>query len=173
MSEENVVEFPDSPEEWPLLPKMYLRIAMGDQSAADLLETVAVIERLADNIVDNESEDTSADMTEVLYRMFVGITSNSFFNENRVAIITAFGLDVISWDLSNEYHGRKNIREQMIGFVKREAINIYVVVAMICGGFDHARSIIREIYEFNTEEAPTLEEWISKHEVPLAKTSEK
>ena len=43
MSEENVVEFPDSLEEWPLLPKMYLRIAMGDQSAADLLETVAVI----------------------------------------------------------------------------------------------------------------------------------
>jgi len=61
----------------------------------------------------------------------------------------------------------------MIAFVKREAINIYVVVAMICGGFDHARSIIREIYEFNTEEAPTLEEWIGKHEVPLEKTSEK
>ena len=128
MSEENVVEFPDSSEEWPFLPKMYLRIAMGDQSAADLLETVAVIERLADNIVDNESEDTSADMTEVLYKMFVGITSNSFFNENRIAIITAFGLDVISWELSNEYHKRKNVREQMIGFVKREAINIYVVV---------------------------------------------
>jgi len=79
MSKENVVEFPDSPEEWPFLPKMYLRIAMGDQSAADLLATVAVIERLADNIVDNESENTSADMTEVLYRMFVGVTSNSFF----------------------------------------------------------------------------------------------
>jgi len=144
---------------------MHLELACGNKDAAQFCQIIGKMMRLADDIVDGDSDDPSADMSELLFRMFVDMQINPFYLSHKEVFIATAGTDILLWDVSNEWAKSTDHKEQVFGFVYRMAVNTFITVAMICGGMSHARSMVKRMFEFNQfrDNEEQLEDWIKEH----------
>lgn len=140
-------------------------LACGDKDAIQFCRIIGHMMRLADDIVDGESEDPSSSMSELLYRLCVDLQLNPFYLKHREVFIATAGVDILLWDVSNHWAKSSIPKEQVFGFVYRMAVNTFITVGMICGGMGHARNMIKRIFEFNQfrDNEEQLEDWVKEH----------
>lgn len=143
---------------------IHLEIACGNEQAAKFCQVVGKLMRLADNIVDGDSEDPSSDMAELLYRAFVDLQLNDFYMQHKEIFLATAGNDILLWDVSNEWQASEDKKQQIFGFVYRMAVNTFLTVAMITGGMAHAKQMIRKIYNFHQmrDHKEQLEDWVGE-----------
>ena len=137
-------------------------IANGDKSAALFLEILGRVIRIADDLVDEEPKDFSTTMADILYTSAVELQLNDFFSAHKNTLMPAIGSDILMWDASNEWKKSDIEFKQMFGYVNREAINVYLIVAMICGGYEHAKTVLRKIGDHTVSKGETFKEWLSE-----------
>jgi len=144
---------------------MHIELACGDEEAIQFCHILGRMMRLADDLVDGDSENMGSDMSELLYRMFVDMQLNPFYQKHRDVLTASAGVDILLWDVSNDWAKSSVPKEQVFGFVYRMAVNTFITVGMICGGMSHARNMIKRIFEFNQfrDNEEQLEDWIKEH----------
>jgi len=149
-----------------------LMIADGDKSAALFLEVLGRTIRIADDLVDEEPKDFSTTMADILYTAAVQLQLSDFFSRHKETLLPAIGADILMWDASNEWKTSESEFKQMFGYINREAMNVYLVVAMICGGYEHARKVLRKIGDHTTSKGETFKGWLEEPTVLKEAVSE-
>lgn len=139
----------------------FLRWANGDEDAARFLRQISSIARLADDIADGDSLNVSADLSRLLFETLVSIPSNPFYQANYSALAPVIANVALTWDATEDWKYADLEKTRMFAFVLRECSEqIAVTVAVITGGFEHGRSVIRDAHKTCVAPDPeTFETW--------------
>lgn len=140
---------------------LFERWARMDKEAVDFLKTMARAIRLADDIVDGDSQDAPADMARLLYECLIVLPANPFFARHHAKLAPVMTNVALLWDASEDWRKSDLEKTRQFAFVLRESTEqIVATVAEITGGFEHARSVIREVHQVCCAEDPeTFEQW--------------
>ncbi len=139
-------------------------VTKGNQQAAHVLDATARVARLADNITDGDSQDPQADMAHILSAVFVELAGNAFYLENASILAPSMLSAILGWVQGDEWAKSENPKTRIFGFVYREAIeHVAYTVAYICGGFDHARNVVRALHEISHANGESLQDWETEH----------
>lgn len=136
-------------------------IAAGNDAAAHALRCFAHAARLADNIVDGDSQDGQRDMAEILKIAFVDLAGNPFYRAHAEVLAGPWLNAILGWHIGDEWHGSDNRKTRMFGFVYREAIEqVAHTVAYLVGGYDHAKAAMGYLHRVSHAASPeTFEDW--------------
>lgn len=139
----------------------FLRWANGDEEAARFLRIVSGVARLADDIIDADSANPAADMARLLYETMVSMPSNRFFQSHHSALAPVITNIALTWEATEEWSRSDLEKTRMFAFVLRECSEqLAGTVAVITGGFDHGRHVIREAHAICTASDPeTFSDW--------------
>ncbi|EHK75198.1 hypothetical protein SM0020_24860 [Sinorhizobium meliloti CCNWSX0020] len=137
-----------------------MRWTCGDEAAADFLEEIAEIARLADDIVD-EDANRQRNVCWLLVRTLTRLPNNPFFKLYSAALSPVINNVIIQWQLSDEWRSSRDALKRQFGFVMREAVgSIVTAVAAICGGYDHAKTATEDFFELcHSGSRETVEDW--------------
>lgn len=137
------------------------RWANGDPDAAKLLHCISEIARLADDIVDGDSEDAFADMGRLCFQALVVAPSNPFFQKHHSALAPVLANISLTWEATEEWRQSTNEKTRMFAFVLRECSEqIAVTVALLTGGYEHARKVIRDAHLVcDASDPETFSDW--------------
>lgn len=143
--------------------EMFLRWTRGDEYAADFLEDIANVARLADDIVD-EDENRQRNMCWLLYTTLTKIPTNPFYLAHLVELKPLITNILIQWHQSDEWRSGRDARKRTFGFVYRENVGgIAMAVAGIIGGYEHARAVADEYFETCLSWSDeTVEQWVKE-----------
>jgi hypothetical protein len=138
-----------------------LRWTLGDEAAADFLNEIAEIARLADDIVD-EDANRQRNVAWLLTRTLTRLPQNPFFNRHVAALAPLINNVIVQWQLSDEWRSSRDALKRQFGFVMREAVgSIVTAVAAIVGGYDHAKTTTEDFFELcHSGSRETVEDWI-------------
>lgn len=139
------------------------RWANGNAEAAALLSLLADLVRAADDFVDDEKGRQSR-MAQVLHSCLVLLPQNAFYREHAQRFAGVFLDALLSWEVSDEWRTSGDRKRETFGYVYREAVDrIPVMVAYLTGGLDHARAVMRDVFEVcHTGSDETVEQWVSE-----------
>lgn len=143
------------------MDELFLRWANGSEEAARFLHSFSYIVRVADDIVDGDSQDPQGDMGRLLYQLMVTAGGDPFFRRNVASLIpviaNAFGM----WVKSGEWQHDENRKTRMFGFVYREGVeHVAHAVALLTGGYDHMLKVMEEMHtESHRSSSETFEDW--------------
>jgi hypothetical protein len=140
-----------------------LRWANGNTQAAEMLDIVGRIARLADDLADGDQAPSVLKVGELLHMSMVDLPSNPFFKQHFQALIPSISDGILSWEVSEEWRAGEGKRP-VFGFVYREAVErIAHTVALLTGGTNHARRVIRELHAVCHDGVrETVDEWVSE-----------
>lgn len=149
--------------------QMGLRWARGDRDAAQFMALLARGSQLADDFVDEETprDERGKTMVEMLDSALREIPQNAFYQKHREALTPLMSIPLIYWEASNDWAKSKVRTSRIFAFVMREALEMVVVgVALITGGRDWARRVVREMHTYYhvLDEEP-FERWEAEHGV--------
>lgn len=135
--------------------------ACMDENAVEFLKLIARVARLADDIVDGDAKAPAHDMARLLYDVFVTLHRNPFFLAHHARLTPILANVILTWEASEEWKQSDNLKTRQFAFVLREASEqIATAVAEITGGFEHARTVIRQAHQVCCAEDPeTFEQW--------------
>ncbi|MDK1377094.1 MULTISPECIES: hypothetical protein [unclassified Sinorhizobium] len=138
-----------------------LRWTRGDEAAADFLEEIAEIARLADDIVDEEA-NRQRNVCWLLTRTLTHLPLNPFFIRHAPTLAPLMNNVIVQWQLSDEWRSSRDALKRQFGFVMREAVgSIVTAVAGIVGGYDHAKDATEDFFELcHAGSRETVEEWM-------------
>lgn len=146
---------------------MGLRWALGDVAAAEMLALLARGSQVADDIVDGDvaPPDRGKSVVEMIDVSLRELPANPFFREHQAVLGPLISLSVFQWEASNEWHRSQNRTTRLFGFVLREALDsIIVAVALIKGGRDWAKKVLREVHTYyHVLDQETFEQWEAEH----------
>jgi hypothetical protein len=151
---------------FPLDPKitedLLRKWTMGNDAAVALLLEIAQIARLADDIVDEGPENRQRNTAWLLIRALVHLPGNPFYAQYAGVLSPVLTIAIIKWQQSDEWRQSGAVMRPMFGFVYREAVrDVVTAVALIIGGYDHARQVADELFDIShTADSETLEQWI-------------
>jgi hypothetical protein len=139
----------------------FTRWACGNQDAVNLLRCVSEIAHLADDIVDGDSDNRFADMGRLCFQTLVVAPSNPFFQQHHAALAPVLANISLTWEVTEEWRQSKNEKTRMFAFVMRECSEQFAVtIALLTGGYEHARNVIRELHEVcDASDPETFSDW--------------
>jgi hypothetical protein len=149
------------PENRTFTGELLLKWANGDTAAAGFLFEIAQITRLADDIVDTDAE-RQRNVGWLLTRTLITLPTNPFYMRHAALFGPIFANTIIKWQQSDEWRQSGAVMRQNFGYVMREAIgDVYTAVAMLTGGFDHARAVAEEFFDVcHAQSSETIEDWV-------------
>jgi ADP-ribosylglycohydrolase len=147
------------------MEELFAKWMKRDRHATEFLLNIAYMTRLADNIVDGDSEDPPKDMAHLLYRALVMQTKNQFYLANEDELSNAMATAIMQWEHSERWKKFGDQTSRIFAFVYREGVQeILRTAARIVGGYDHAKSVMEELHEISHIASPeTFTEWEQEH----------
>ncbi|MBB4347945.1 hypothetical protein [Aliirhizobium cellulosilyticum] len=140
-----------------------LRCTLGDESAADFLNQMAEMTRLADDIVDEE-EHRQRNVCWLLSRAWTVLPFNLFFQRHGIVLGPLLNSIIVRWQQSDEFRLSGDRLKQTFGFVIREDIGtLTIAVASIIGGYEHAKQVADEMFAMcHATTGETVEDWVKE-----------
>lgn len=137
-----------------------LEWALGNADAAAFLSLVGRLSQLVDDIADREADPEEAS-AEVLRLALVELPANPFYRAHEAWFRPIFATSSLIWDASNEWARSERRTTRMYAYVLREiGEQVIVLTALLCGGWDHARKVTRDLHEFyHTTDQESFEDW--------------
>lgn len=142
---------------------LLLRWTQGHQSAADFLNQMAEMVRLADDIVD-ETENRQRNVCWLLSRAWTVLPFNAFYQAHGIVLGPLLNSIIVRWQQSDEFRLSGDPLKQTFGFVMREDIGtLTIAVASIIGGYDHAKMVADEMFAAcHAASTETVEDWVKE-----------
>ena len=106
----------------------------GDRAALAFLHAAFRAADIADDLHD---QDKPASVGELLHSMTT-LNVYPFFRQHADALTALMVTGALSWDVSNE------LEEPERAFYAAQLEQVLFYVALLCGGYEHAKAIMRE-----------------------------
>jgi hypothetical protein len=136
------------------MDEFFAKVARGDQGAhaacAALYHFAHTIDDLVDQ--DNKEECTPDHVARVLVEFFAMMAHNRFWQANQSSLLPLVMTAILDWADSMDWQkGGTEQQRQDADVIKGSWHNVIYHIALLCGGFDHARAITREHREYAHE----------------------
>jgi hypothetical protein len=133
--------------------------------AAHFLGHIALIARLADDIIDQPAaENNEQRMMLLLVTTLHHLTSDPWFDNHRDGYRALLATATMSWAASERWKTSENRTVRVFGYVYRDLIEqILYYTALLCGGPTFALRVMNEAREHFSLHTETLEEWEQEH----------
>lgn len=143
---------------------LLLRWANNDFEAASFLAAFADATRLTDDLADGDKVPTVPRMARLWNLMAWQMGGgNLFVQRHQQALGAVMALAGLSWEASEEWR-RGSPASAVQGFVRRDDVDLVVtLVALLVGGPDHARQVMRECHDLCRANRPeTVADWVAE-----------
>lgn len=134
--------------------KRYLRWAMGDKDAYDLLIAWVDLLQVPDDLVDNDRAGTtdkpvrSALTTRLMHTMTVVLPTNPLYAQHQHCFAPLQTVILTNWHIANLWEGSPELEKRIFAYVYRTlAIEFVTLTAYIIGGWGHAIAVTEEALE--------------------------
>lgn len=140
------------------------RWCLGNEQAARCLEKLGEISQVADDVVDGDAQPGDG-VPLLLHLALVDLPQNPFWQVHQAALSPVLACAVARWDSANRLAASGDRTDRMFAFVLREACDDLIrAVALIVGGYDHARHVAAQVHDFfHVQHPETFEEWSANH----------
>lgn len=140
---------------------------MGDADAIGFVKLIGQVSQAADDFVD-ESDPAMRQpwtMSEMLSMVAFDLQKNPFYVKHRADLDPVLEMCLLYWEASNDWAKHPAVESRMWGFVLREIMEMAVArAALIVGGREHARSVIRGMHEYyHVENGEDFTVWGAKN----------
>ena len=138
----------DTSEKTPL--ELLHKTCLGNQDAVRFLEDITSVLHLWDDLIDRDNELTDSHINKTMWAALVTLPRNPFYSQNFLALNTVLVTAIINWQIATDMERKPNSdNDEVIAFIIRSSyIDLMTLVAVLCGGADHATTIMREVREF-------------------------
>lgn len=136
--------------------ELFVKAAKGNACAVDFLNRLAHLYRIWDDAYDTERGRDDAKMpsgyeiSECFAEASFGFMDNKFYAAYRDMLWPQIMLSYNAWMDANDWTGHVDEKKKMCAAIIKEYCDeIVMLVAFICGGLHHMRSIsknVRELY---------------------------
>ena len=124
------------------------RIACGNKDGAHVLQCIAHVARLADDIADGDTEDAQGALASILSTLLVQLPRNPFWQLHGPFLSGPCLTAILGWQAGDAWRHHEDEKTRMFGFVYREAVeHVAYAVAYLTGGHHHARAMMDLIQE--------------------------
>ena len=123
------------------------RVCLGNQEAVHFLEDITEVLHLWDDLIDRDQVLTDASINKTMWKALVALPRNSFYAQNFLALNTVLVAAIVNWEIATgmERDPAATSNDEVIAFIIRSSyIDLVTLVAVLCGGPEHAVTIMRE-----------------------------
>lgn len=140
---------------------LYARACLGNASAATFLRVIGRLGQLLDDLADGDAADRSAAAAKAAFMFFGEVGTNDFYVVHSKALAPALVGTALAWDASNDWARSENRISRMFAFVERHHDeHVIFLVALLIGGWDHARGVMREAHcLYRRTDPESFEDW--------------
>lgn len=137
------------------------RACLGNASAAAFLRCIGRMCQLLDDLADGAVADRSGAAARAVFLFFGEIGTNDFYLAHSKALAPVIIGSALAWDASNEWATAESRLSRMFAFVERHHDeHITFLVALLIGGWDHARAVMREAHLlYRATDPESFEDW--------------
>jgi len=129
--------------------EMFMEWACGDKNAVAFLHRLFEASQIADDFTDDDAVNKPETMSRLLHLLLVTIPTNPFYIANQAWLLPVMVTGLQQWCASNEWAESEDENVQMFGYVYRESLEQVIgIVALLCGGDEHARSVVSDVNKF-------------------------
>jgi hypothetical protein len=122
------------------------RVCLGNQDAIRFLNDITDVLHLWDDLIDRDHELPDAHINKTMWIALVALPRNPFYVQHFMALNSILVTAIVNWQIATDMERKPSSdNEEVIAFIIRSSyIDIITLVAVLCGGPDHATSIMRE-----------------------------
>lgn len=141
-------------DEWRALRNEKLLVWMcGKQEAVDVVVALSTIAETWDDLYDADKSVAKDRLNQAFVLMLVKLQTNEFYKSNEALFYALTVTAINAWMDANELQGSNLNSERMMAFYLRNfGIEIAMLAAFRCGGFDHLRKVSLGIRKFFAHE---------------------
>lgn len=134
----------------------------GNHQAVEVVHRLSHIAELWDDIIDGDRKATDTEVNFAFESALIHLQTNPFFAKHHATIMAVIVLAINAWHDANEYQKTGDPEKRMQAFYLRNfGIELSMICAFCCGGYEHLRAVSGEIRDFCRHE--TYDQWSKEH----------
>lgn len=120
-------------------------IAGHDAAAMGYLQAICYAARLMDDAVD--ADHGPVEYHRLFHVLLVEVPANPFFQAHREALIAMHSATINAWQDADAWLTTQDIRRQHALVFRDYLTELGLLVAYLCGGYDHRRTVSLQVRE--------------------------
>lgn len=130
-------------------------IARGDKSAVEFLSAFYLWVHDFDDLVDRDKEVPTSFSVGVSLQLMHTFSKNSFFQKHQDFLMPVILVGALAYVVSEDKRQSADVLERITAQVlKSQYADVFVAVAFVIGGFDHALAMKRKYHEYSFDKEP-------------------
>ena len=131
------------------------RVCLGNQDAVRFLSDITDVLHLWDDLIDRDHELADVHINKIMWLALVALPRNPFYAQHFLALNSVLVTAIVNWQIATDVERTSHSdNEEVIAFIIRSSyIDIITLVAVLCGGPEHATTIMREVRQLWHSEA--------------------
>jgi hypothetical protein len=126
------------------MTELFDKIACGDKDAVAFIRNIDFVADVWDDIIDCDKHPNDRRINDAFRVALVDIPRNPFYRRHFEALNAMVAIAIENWELATQIEREKGGDE--VSFVIRSSfVDIFGMVAVITGGHEHAKEVIREL----------------------------
>jgi hypothetical protein len=125
------------------------RVCLGNQDAIRFLDDITEVLHFWDDLIDRDHDLMDAKINKIMWTALVTLPRNPFYVQHFVSLNAVLVTAIINWQVATDFERKPySDNDEVIAFIIRSSyIDLMTLVAVLCGGQDHAATIMREARE--------------------------
>jgi hypothetical protein len=129
----------------------------GNEDAVRVVVQTSHIAEVWDDLADKDRTPTDREIAHAFESAMIHLQTNRFYLANHAMLMGVIVLVANAWHDANQWEVCGDWRAHQAFYLRNMGIELAILCAFICGGYDHMRRVSTEIREFFHHE--TFEEW--------------
>lgn len=148
-------------EEWKNVRDVRLRTwLLGDDDALNFLVTISNITEVWDDLIDGDKPVTAGQVNGAFFDALVNLSNNPFYVKYRERLTPIIIQSINSWLDANDLEKGGSNQRALAYTLRNMDIQLLQFIVYLVGGFEHMRSVSREIWDFFGADQDDAITWI-------------
>jgi hypothetical protein len=138
-----------------VLETAWQEISKGDAGAAEFCRTFYAWTQSFDDLIDRDKSLRVDEAVLAQVALLANVATSSFVQANRDTLLPVISVSALAYIASEDRKNNPDVVERMTAQVlKSEYVNVFLTVALIVGGWEHALTMSRRYREYNFDVEP-------------------
>jgi hypothetical protein len=128
---------------------LVIRICRGNKEAEQWMQLIRIYVHLVDDIIDEDiasaNRQRGTERMCALGALNMRLHTHPFFLQNGAALHTAMLSNIVAYADSVAWENETGWKKTCSDWLRHGSIEIVMIIAAICGGYEHMRSVSQEL----------------------------
>ncbi|HQR20134.1 MAG TPA: hypothetical protein PKV98_04670 [Burkholderiaceae bacterium] len=121
-------------------------IARGDESAVQFMRLILAISNTWDDLIDRDQPMSERRINDMMWEALIELPANEFYARHQQSLHPLLAVAILNWHAANQME--RSYGDLEVAYILRSSfVDILAMVALLCGGRDHAQDMVPVIRE--------------------------